>query len=327
MTSPAYLGLDIAKRKFDAALLHQPGRCAHHQFPNNQDGFAQLALWLQRHATGPLYACMEATGTYGDAVALFLHQQGHRVSVVNPARIKAFGQSELSRTKTDKADAALIARFAQSAMAKLRTWAPLPPEHRQLQALVRRLEAVQRMRQQERNRLDLESTDSLVAESLRQHLAYLDDHIRQLQQQLRAHVRAHRCLQKNSELLQSIPGIGQTTAFAVLAEIPDLAQWPSARQAAAYAGLTPRHRESGSSVRGRPRLSKIGNPRLRRALYLPAVVAMRANPILRAFASRLLAAGKPKMAVVGAVMRKLLHQAYGVLKHATPFNPNLEVAP
>jgi len=326
MTSLAYLGLDIAKRKFDAALLQQ-GSCPHKQFPNNQEGFAQLIVWLQRHAAGSPHACMEATGSYGDALALFLHQNGYRVSVVNPARIKAFGQSELSRTKTDKADAALIARFAQSAKAKLRPWAPLPPEQRQLQALVRRLEAVQRMRQQERNRLDLESADSPVAESLRQHVAYLDGHIRQIQQQLRAHVRAHHALQQNSQLLQSIPGIGATTALAVLAEIPNLAQWPSARQAAAYAGLTPRHRQSGSSVRGRPHLSKLGNPRLRRALYLPAVVAMRANPILRAFAARLLAAGKPKMAVVAALMRKLLHQAYGVLKHATPFNPNLEITP
>jgi transposase len=323
MTSPAYLGLDIAKRKFDAALLHQQGRCVHQQFLNSPDGFAQLALWLQRHATGPLHACLEATGVYGDAVALFLHQQGHRVSVVNPARIKAFGKSELSRTKTDKADAALIARFA--AAATLRPWTPLQPEQRQLQALVRRLEAVQRMRQQERNRLDLEATDSLVTESLREHLAHLNQQIRQLQQRLRTHVRSHPSLQQQSDLLQSIPGIGATTALNVLAEIPDLAHWPRARQAAAYAGLTPRHRESGSSVRGRPRLSKIGNPRLRRALYLPAVVAMRANPILRAFAVRLLAAGKSKMAVVGAVMRKLLHQAYGVLKHATPFNPNLEI--
>ncbi len=321
MTSPAYLGLDIAKRKFDAALLLQ-GCCPHKQFPNNQQGFAQLTSWLQRHAAGPLHVCLEATGSYGDAVALFLHQQGHRVSVVNPARIKAFGKSELSRTKTDKADAALIARFA--AAATPRPWTPLQPEQRQLQALVRRLEAVQRMRQQERNRLDLEAADSAVAESLREHLAHLDQQIRQIQQRLRAHVRAHGGLQQQSDLLQSIPGIGATTALAVLAEIPDLARWPSARQAAAYAGLTPRHRQSGSSVRGRPHLSKLGNPRLRRALYLPAVVAMRANPILRAFAARLLAAGKPKMAVVGAVMRKLLHQAYGVLKHATPFNPNLE---
>ncbi|MGD1021130.1 MAG: transposase, partial [Verrucomicrobiia bacterium] len=163
MTSPAYLGLDIAKRKFDAALLHQQGRYVHQQFPNSADGFAQLALWLQRHAPGPRQACLEATGSYGDAVALFLHQRGHRVSIVNPARIKAFGKSELSRTKTDKADAALIARFA--AATTPRPWTPLPPEQRQLQALVRRWEAIQRLRQQERNRLDLEATDSLVAES------------------------------------------------------------------------------------------------------------------------------------------------------------------
>lgn len=230
MTSPTYLGLDIAKRKFDAALLPQPGRCVHQQFSNNPNGFAQLARWLQGHTTGPLHACLEATGTYGDAVALFLHQQGHRVSVVNPARIKAFGKSELSRTKTDKADAALIARFA--AAATPRPWTPLAPEQRQLQALVRRLEAVQRMRQQERNRLDLEATDSLVAESLREHLAHLDQQIRQLQQRLRTHVHSHSSLQQQSDLLQSIPGIGATTALHVLADprFGSLAQRPSGRR-------------------------------------------------------------------------------------------------
>jgi len=323
MTSLAFVGLDIAKRKFDAALLQQD-RYVHRQFPNGPEGFAQLAVWLQRHAQGPARACMEATGRYGEALAMFLHQRGCWVSVVNPARVKAFGRSELLRTKTDKADAALIARFVQSAHTTLRPWAPLAPEQRQLQALVRRWEAIQRMRQQERNRLDLEETASAVAESLRQHLEHLDTQLRQLQQQIRSHVRADGTLQRQVQLLQSVPGIGETTALKLLAELPDLAQWPSARQVAAYAGLTPCHRESGSSVHGRPRLSKIGNPRLRRALYMPAIVAMRANPILRAFAGRLLAAGKPKMAVIGAVMRKLLHQAYGVLKHAAPFDPRWE---
>ncbi|MEI6084983.1 MAG: transposase [Verrucomicrobiota bacterium] len=123
-------------------------------------------------------------------------------------------------------------------------------------------------------------------------------------------------------MLQNIPGIGETTAHKLLAEVPLLGQYRSARQAAVYAGLSPRQRESGSSVRGKTRLSKVGNATVRRALYLPAVVAVQANPLLRVFAQRLLAAGKPKMAVVGAVMRKLLHQAHGVLKHNRPFDPN-----
>lgn len=244
-----------------------------------------------------------------------------RVSVVNPAQIKAFAHSELLRTKTDQVDAALIARFCAAHTPPL--WTPPPLERRQLQTLVRRLVALQAMRQQERNRLDLEAADSVIAPSLRAHLAHLDQQFTALQQQIHAHVQAHPSLHHQAALLQTIPGIGALTAVKLLAEVPLLGHYRSARQAAAYAGLSPRQRESGSSVRGKTHLSKIGNAAVRRALYLPAVVAMRANPLLRVVAQRLLAAGKPKMCVVGAVMRKLLHQAHGVLKHNRPFDPTM----
>lgn len=318
-TTQAYLGLDVAKAKFDAALL-QDARTHHRQFPNTVAGFTALRRWLGALATLPLHACLEATGSYGEALALFLHQQGGRVSVVNPARIQAFAKSELLRTKTDPVDAALIARFCAAHQPLV--WTPPPPAQRQLQALVRRLESLKAMRQQERNRLDLEATDSLLRASLTEHLAHLERQSATLQQQVRAHVRSHPTLCHQAQLLQSIPAIGETTAHKLLAEVPLLGQYRSARQAAAYAGLSPRQRQSGSSVRGQTRLSKVGNAAVRRALYLPAVVALRANPLLRVFAQRLLAAGKPKMAVVGAVMRKLLHQAHGVLKHNRPFDPN-----
>ena len=320
MTSHCPLGLDVAKRTFDAALLLDRGRYRHRQFTNTPTGFTQLATWLRQHATGPVHAGLESTGIYGNALALFLHQQGARVSVINPTRIHAFAQSELSRNKTDPLDAALIARFVATQQPP--PWIPPLREQLQLQALVRRVEALQAMRQQERNRLDLEAESGPLADSLREHLAHLDAQLRHLQQCLRQHVRAHPPLQRQNDLLQSIPGIGETTALKLLAEIPDLAQWSSARQAVAYAGLNPHQRTSGSSVRGRSHLSKIGNARLRRALYLPAVVAMSCNPLLKVFAARLRERGKPPMVIVGAVMRKLLHQAYGVLKHATPFNPN-----
>ena len=123
------------------------------------------------------------------------------------------------------------------------------------------------------------------------------------------------------ELLTSIAGIGRTTANLLLGELSGR-DFQKARQVAAHAGLVPQHRQSGSSVRGRAHLSKKGNARLRRALYWPAIVALRYNPVLAAFASRLLAAGKPKMVVIAAVMRKLLHLAFGVLKHQQPFDPN-----
>jgi transposase len=319
MTTVATLGLDVAKRKFDAALLFH-GRTHHRLFTNNPTGFGDLLRWVRGCAPSLPHACLESTGTYGDALALFLHQQGVRVSVINPARIKAFAQSELARTKTDKADAALIARFCVAHQPP--PWTPPPLEQRQLQALVRRREALQAMRQQERNRLDLESPDSLLHESLRLHCEHLEQQLHQLDAQLHAHLCAHPTLQRQAQLLQSIPGIGQLTALKLLAEAPLLGRYRSARQAAAYAGLSPRQRQSGSSVHGLTRLSKTGNAALRRALYFPAVVALRANPLLRVFAMRLLAAGKPKMAVIGAVMRKLLHQAHGVLKHNQPFDPH-----
>ena len=319
MTTQASLGIDIAKRTFDAVLL-QEGRTRHRQFANTPVGFQQLEAWLRQQATAPIHAGLEATSCYGEALALFLHQHHVPVSVINPARTHAFAKSELARTKTDKADAALIARFVATQQPPL--WTPPPPEQRQLQGLVRRLEALQAMRQQERNRLDLETDDSLLADSLGEHLAHLDAQLRHLQQRLREHVRGYPQLQHQTDLLQSIPGIGETTALKLLAEMPGLAQWSNARQAVAYAGLNPKQRTSGSSVRGRSHLSKIGNARLRRALYLPAVVAMRRNPLLKKFAERLREHGKPTIVIIGAIMRKLLHQAYGVLKHATPFNPN-----
>ena len=318
-TTQVYLGLDVAKAKFDAAL-RQDSRTHHRQFPNTTTGLTALQRWLGELTTQPLHACLEATGTYGEALALFLHEQGVRVSVVNPARIKAFANSELLRTKTDKVDAALIARFCAAHQPP--AWTPPPLERRQLQALGRRIDSLKAMRQQECNRLDLKTADSPLRASLTEHLAHLEQQIATLQQQVRTHIHAHPTLQRQAELLQSIPGIGATTAHKLLAEVPLLGQYRSARQAAAYAGLSPRQRESGSSVHGRTRLSKVGNAAVRRALYLPAVVALRANPILRVFAQRLLAAGKPKMSVVGAVMRKLLHQAHGVLKHNQPFDPN-----
>ncbi len=128
-------------------------------------------------------------------------------------------------------------------------------------------------------------------------------------------------MRRQSELLDSIPGIAETTAALLLAEITDITQYRSARQIAAYAGLVPRERHSGSSVRGRTRLSKIGNARLRRALYFPAITALRCSPFFQAWAKGLRERGKCKMSVIGAAMRKLIHLAYGVLKTGKPFDP------
>jgi transposase len=318
MTLPT-LGIDIAKLKFDACLLCADGKPRHKVFPNTADGFAQLAGWLTKLGTPRTNVCLEATGAYGEALALFLHAAGHTVSVVNPAAVRAFARSRLSRTKTDKVDAELIARFclAQEPPA----WSPPAPEVRELQALARRLESLVEMRVAEENRLSAGVTVEAVRQSVAEHIAYLSEQIKRTEGLIRDHIDRHPTLKRQSALLDSIPGIGEATAALLLAEITDIKQYRSARQVAAYAGLVPREWRSGSSVRGRVRLSKIGNARLRRALYFPAVTALRCSAFFQAWAEGLRQRGKCKMAVIGAAMRKLIHLAYGVLKTGRPFDP------
>lgn len=315
MIEPA-LGIDISKLKFNVCLIQQSSKLKHKVFPNNSAGFEQLRDWLTRQGIEQVHACLEATGTYSEAVALFLFQSGHIVSVVNPAAVKAFAASRLSRTKTDRVDAELIARFtvAQAPPA----WTPLPAEVRELQALVRRLESLIEMRVAEENRLTSGVIVEVVRQSLEEHLSYLSQEIKRTEELIRNHINSHPTLKQQSELLDSIPGIAQTTAARLLAEMTDINQYRSARQVAAYAGLVPRERQSGSSLKGRARLSKVGNARLRKALYFPAITALRSSPFFKAWAKGLQERGKCKMTIICAVMRKFIHLAYGVLKTGKP---------
>ena len=319
MTDLPPLGLDLAKLKFNACLIRDSGKLRHKVFPNTAAGFAQLSAWLAAQGAVPAHACMEATGAYGDALATYLHEAGHTVSRINPAALKAYAQSRLSRTKNDRVDAALIAGFC--AERRPPAWQPPAPELRQLQALVRRLDSLVEMRTMEENRLSSGVTVAAVRESVEEHLAHLAEQIKRAEALIRDHIDRHPGLRLKRELLDSIPGIGEATAAALLAEVPDIKQYRSARQVAAFAGLAPRERQSGSSVRGRVRLSKIGNARLRKALYFPAVTALRCSPFFQQWAEGLRRRGKSKMAVIGAAMRKLVHLAYGVLKTGRPFDP------
>ena len=276
----------------------------------------------------------EATGTYAQALATFLYEQGHTISVVNPAQIYHFVQTSLSRTKTDKKDAQQIARFCQlhqpshllRKWAEPPAWTPLPAPVRVLQALVRRLDALLDMRTSETNRLAAGPLASEVVASLQSVLAFLDKEIAAIKGQIKAHIDSHPDLKRQRDLLVSIPGIADTSAAAVLAELGEVRQFTKARQVAAFAGLVPKVRHSGSSVRGRATLSKRGSSRLRHALYFPAMTALRFNPPVRALRERLRERGKAKMSILGAAMRKLLHIVFGVLKSGKPFDPNIGVA-
>jgi transposase len=312
----AILGIDISKQTFHAHLLSITAE-AKKSFSNSVAGFKQLESWLRNRKVDRIEACMEATGSYWEALALHLHEVGHQVSVVNPARIKAYAQSELLRVKTDAVDAALIARFAQAQHPE--PWKPPGPEIRRLQALSRHLEHLRTRRAEETVRMQTLGLPVDVIRSTREIIAKLDEEIQRTEEALEEHFDQHPDLKGKRDLLTSIPGIGRQTAISILAEVPKLDEFRSSKAVAAFAGLTPRTRESGTSVRGRGRICKTGNARLRRALYMPAMTARRFNITLRAFGDRLTLAGKRPMVVLVAIMRKLLTTAYGVLRSGRPF--------
>jgi transposase len=312
------LGIDISKKDFHVVLLTGETRTKPRKFTNDPKGFESLQQWLKQKEIEQMHACMEATSIYGDALAEFLAALGFGVSIVNPARIKGFAKSELLRTKTDSVDAALIARFC--AAIKPALWQPTAPEIKELQALVRRLDSLQEIVTAEQNRL--ETATATVAELTQSHLDYLKQQQELIKQLISDHFDQHPHLKQQHDLLISIPGIGSQTAAVLLAEIGRIEDYQNARQLAAHAGLTPCERSSGTSVQGKTRLSCTGNSRLRKALYMPAVVSMRHNPLLKAFSDRLLDRGKAKMQAIGAIMRKLVHLAFGILKSQQPFDPN-----
>ena len=317
-------GIDISKETLDVVLLKEATH-TYASFSNNPVGFARLSRWLISQGAGQVHACLEATGQYGDGVAEYLYQAGQAVSVVNPARIRRYGDSKLHRNKTDKADAALIAEFCRKETPAL--WAPLPAYLKQLRQMVRRLEDLQSNHQQERNRLSSGVTESWVVEDIQGHLKELSNRIQALKQAIFQVVADTPELEEQFDLLLTIPGIGKLTAARLLAEMGDLASFDDAPQLAAYAGLNPKGFRSGRSVHRKTRISKEGRALLRHILYMPALVAWRYNPIVRPFCDRLSQHGLPKMAIVAAAMRKLLHLVFGILKHKQPFDPNYLLQP
>lgn len=313
------LGIDVGKHKLYAALLltadKKPKRKT---FSNDASGHQALLKWLAYHQVERVHACVEATSTYAHPVARCLHNQEHVVTIANPKQVKAYGDSLLVRTKTDRVDAAIIAQFCLER--NPRAWTPPAPEVEALQALVRRLDVLEKIMSQERNRL--ETTPDELIEDIKTHLDFLKQQRQSLLEKIKHHIDHHDTLKDQRDLITSIPGIGEKTAAIILAEIGDIRFFKRARQLAAHAGLTPKKHESGSSIRKKSRLSKVGNARLRKALYMPALASINHNLVIAQFRERLLAAGKLKMQVVGAIMHKLIRWVFGVLHSGTPFDVN-----
>lgn len=320
-TTTVVLGIDISKAKFDAALA-VGSKFRTKVFANTPTGFAQLSAWLCQHGVRHVHACMEATGSYWEALAIYLADAGHTVSVINPALVKAHGQSLGLRSKTDAIDAKLLADFCREKQPPV--WNPPSLTERRLRALVLRHQMLMDMQTQEKNRC--ESLREDIRDSLDTHLAWLAAELERIEQAIAKLLNDDDDLRGQRDLLDSIPGLGERTIAVLLAYGVHGERFQCARQFAAFAGLSPRLYESGSSVHRKPRLSKVGHAFLRRALYMPAMTALYKTAWGKRFRARLAARGKPPKLIIGAMMRKLAQVAFGVVKSGVPFNPALHRA-
>lgn len=318
------IGVDIAKQSFDVATLLPNGKYrTRAKLANKAEGFQALQTWLSQHAEPTAWVLMEATGIYHEALAEFLHAQGYRVCVINPARIASYAKSQLQRVKTDKTDAKLIALYGHRHVDELRGWTPEPPSLRRLRALVRRLADLKEIAQMERNRLAV--AESSVQASIRAVIELVEQQITDTLKALKDHIDNDPDLRNRRDLLVSINGISDKTAALLLAELGDPLRFTDANAVVAFAGLNPRLQDSGT-YKGDVRISRMGSAVLRTGLYMPALVAMTHNPAVSALKQRLQEKGKAGKQIVCAAMRKLLVIAYGVLKSGKPFEAKLALA-
>lgn len=313
-----WIGIDVSKAELAVCVMNEEKACEHATFANSTKGFRSLTNYLKKRKAGGSAVCLEATGPYGEALAEYLHARDYQVSVVNPVRIKRYAESQLRRNKTDKLDAEIIADFCRTQEPPL--WTPPDPAWVELRALVRHLDDLIGIQVQEKQRLE-SATSATVRADLMDHIAYLQDQIEQVTQQIKDDIDQNPEWQQKRDLLNSIPGISDLTSSRLLAEIRDITAFASVEQLVAYVGLNPRQRQSGK-YKGQVKISKMGNAALRAALFMPARSAKRHNPLVQHLVERMTAEGYCANAITVAVMRKLLHYSYGVLKSGQPFDPH-----
>jgi transposase len=321
MEAATVVGIDVSKKKLDVELLIN-GKYKSKAVTNDPAGHKDLLDWLKSKASlADLHVCMEATGVYYETVAEALYDAGIKVSVVNPGCIKGFGHSENIRNKNDPTDAKLIARYCLAMSPS--AWTPAPMEQRQLRAWAVRIQSLKEMLQQEQNRLEAHAVTGMdaVASHVQEHVVWLTSEIKKLEREVDDHIDRHPGLKHDAELIKSIPGIGNLTVARLLGHIGDVRRFASAKAFAAFLGVTPKQRTSGTSIKGRTMISRTGSSELRAALYMPSMVARRHNPILAQFADRLRTGGMANKAVISAVMHKLTHLIYGVIHTNQPFDP------
>lgn len=310
-----FVGIDVAKDKFDVAL-HQTQ--IHRCFSNTKKGFKDFLQWLKAHTSSP-WVCMEATGHYSEIIAEFLVSHAISVSIINPLQIKNFARTKLTRNKNDIVDAKLIAEYG-SKMEPI-AFRPRSVIQKELKDLVKILDTLKEQNVQLKNQLH-SIQGSIAKKALKKLIKGLERKIQMIEEQLAELVKNTPELQEKIRLITSVKGIGTLTAYKILSEVYHVNHFQNAKQFAAFMGISPRQNQSGT-FKGRTTISRYGNSHLRKALYMAALVAKRHNVYLKPFVSRLEEKDKAPKSIICAVMRKLAHWVFGILKSAQLFNPKL----
>lgn len=323
-----FIGCDVAKKSLDLACPNPTTK--RHSKPrkvsNTQAGWKTLIGWSEQQTQASreaLCIVMEATGVYHLKAAAYLAKAGLKVLVINPARAAQYAQSQNQVNKNDQLDAQALQQYG-SQLKKYHWFAPDRPEISQLKALLSRLRQLDKDLQRERNRLEkcaFQECSEWVHSSLQRQIKTLTNEQKRTQHQLDQLISNHANLQRDQNLMCTIKGIGKQTSQWLL-PLLCAQRFNNAREVAAFLGLTPCHKSSGTSLQARGKLNGRGNPYLRARLFLPAMSAARTDPEMKAFYQRLLAKGKPKKVALTAVMRKLAHTCFGVIKNQTPYREN-----
>lgn len=324
-------GIDVSAAELVVAC-YQGEELQQRTFPNRAPGHRALVRWLQK-SRAQVRVCVEATGIYSLDLTLALHAAGIELAVLNPRAVSRFAET-LRRSKTDAADAQVLAEYARRM--PFQPWQPPSRAALELRAILRHRAALRKHHTMQRNRLRAAEASSAVPTCVRQELQrslrHLEGGLQRLLRAARHLVNQHPELRLRFQLLLSLPGVAESSALHLLAELSLLPAQLDVRQWVAHSGLDPRHHRSGSSVDRPSRISRAGNRHLRHSLYMPALVAVRHDPHLRAFYQLLLRRRKAKLQALVAVARKLLHAIFGIFRHQQPYDgarlfPTLPLAP
>jgi len=310
------IGIDVSKKTLDVCAICDD-RIRKKAFSNTESGFNKLIAWTSMLELVEPHFCLEATGYYSEPIADFLFNSGYKVSIVNPLPIKAFRTSKLIRQKTDRSDAEVIARFCLQNNPRL--WKPKKQSSKELHEINSRLDSLKKELNRLINLLERRYTNEIVKRSINEELDFIKNQIKALENEADQLITQDKELQRNFEIITSIKGVGSKLAFAILADA-DFEKFQNSRQYAAFVGVTPSHFESGTSVKGRSRISRIGSSNLRKILYMNALVVKKCNENFADFVNRLQKKGKSAKVIIVAIMRKLMNIIYGMLKNNQKFD-------